>query len=1746
MVAALAATPAIAQEAPTDGLILHYDFEAGQVAGSTVNDLSSSDLDGQLANPASSELVEGRVAGTQAISLTGGAAGSETSSYITVPAGLFDGVDALTVSAWTKWDGGADWQWLYNLGKNADATVMMSPSFEWAQAQRTAVKPVNGNEERGVTGNGKLAANSWNLVTTTLDGDTISYYVNGVKVGSDAADIDIAATFSEGANSGFIGKPFWNSHPFFSGDIDEFRVYDRALSEAEIAEMAGVESLDANLALHYSFDEGTVDGATVDDLSPRGLDGKIVNVGESSIVEGRNSSTDALDLRGGQPSDTTAPYVEIPNGLFQNLNTATISTWVKWEGNQQFEWLYCIGRDGGAAAFLTPAFAGDNAVKTSIKPVTGGYNSEVGVSGAGPLPQNRWLNLTTTITGQAITFYINGVNVGSTTANINLAATMYAAGNSNSGFLGKPFWENAHPFFNGQIDDFRVYDVAMTDAQVATLVGGAPTMGNVHKNTFDLQTLAGTAPVLPPTVNADFSDGIVRPQAIAWETVAPSAYAQPGTFTVRGHVGGAEVTANITVVESRMVVDLAETTGNLHGGASGTLYGIYGDGVPSANVIDGMNLSTVSTKAQDGPQHPGADALEVAKQLADSSDGLTFIYMTDIYRGFPYQVTGETPAARWADYKAKITTQVQQVLELEEKYQDNIVFIPFNEPEGNMMSNGQWGVGGNPFGTPAEKAEFFAKWDEVYALIKGIMPSAKIAATNASALYEWNREFLEHSVANDTVPEWFTWHELDSPATIRTSVERYRGWEANAFEGTEYEGTELPINLNEYANNYHTGVPGEIVQWVSAIEDSKVDGNLAYWNIDGNISDTAVESNRGNGQWWLLNRYSNMTGKTVKITPPQPGVSYTLQGVATVDTEEKRAQLLFGGQNGATVVEFDGVNNDVFGNKVHALVREIPWTGQLGDSAEPDVIGEAIVDVNNGKVQFEFGTAGLPALDAGSAYEIVLTPGASAQVQTPVTRLWKAKYEAEDAAHMGGAYGVQGPEGGQTNTSGTYTSNRHAVRGFNTNADVKLNFAVDVPENGVYDLDVLANSLNTMESIQAQGPTNVFVTVDGGAEQEIYLSLGYKYIVWGQTSTTLQLTKGAHTISISTKSLNGTKSTVGEALIDRIDLSLRNPAATQAVYEAEHATVSGAAHAAYGVSAPSGSGGVSLKNGANTFWVYAPVEGERTFSVDVRGTGTAKVSVNGLDLFTDVASSLSAPVYLNGGINKVVITGTAGDLVVDRVRTSAGTGTLTSTVYEAENATLNGSAAVTSFSLASGGKAVTGIGGDPGNGNTLTFTNVQASEAGTYAVTIRYSNEEQSPASHYNPDPLARYADVSVNGAAPQRIWFPHSFHENNFWELTVPITLKAGANSLKFTSKELPNFDGETLASDVWPELLLRSKWAANIDRLSVTPYTASAPAADTTRPELTIDKPLGTHVTRPADVGVVKLTASDAGGLNRAAANLYDASNTTLLQALGSTPANTPIGSTTWTSEWALPTNLADGVYTIRASVTDVAGNSKTVTQKFTVDTTRPAVSIVAPAERRVTTPANVGAVKLQVSDANGLGRVAANLYNASNTTLLKALGSTPAATPIGANEWSGEWALPTNLNAGVYTIRVSATDAAGNSSTVTRQFTVDTVKPVVVVLKPTAGVEVKANKPGDVSLTALDAGGLQRIAVNLYNSSNTTLVKAVGSTPANSAIGSTAWVGKWALPTGLAKGTYVIRVSATDIAGNTQTVTQTLKVK
>ncbi|WP_217241134.1 RICIN domain-containing protein [Streptomyces sp. AC555_RSS877] len=856
-----------------------------------------------------------------------------------------------------------------------------------------------------------------------------------------------------------------------------------------------------------------------------------------------------------------------------------------------------------------------------------------------------------------------------------------------------------------------------------------------------------------------------------------------------------------------LTVDLGTTTGAFRGGASGVLYGLYGPDVPTNNLIEGMGVQTTNTKYQDGQQHPGSDALEIAEPFVDSGGGDVFIYMTDVYRA-------NYERASYSAYQATMKTQVEQAMA--SPHASHIVFVPYNEPDLNWFS----GMRTNA----TALANFNAEWRQTYNFIKGIWPQARLAGPNTSSYTSSSLSgFLSYCKANNCLPDVVTWHTLGSPADVRSTVDSYR-----AVETAAGITSPITVNLNEYAHRYHLTDPGQMVQWISAIEDEKIDGNLPYWNINGNLGDSAAAQNTPNAQWWLYNWYSSMSGNTVKVTSTENNAAYTLQGLASLDTAKKQARVILagGGTSGASDTVIKNIDPAVFGSTVHVSVFQDRYSGYLGAAATPTRLSDADVAVGSD------GSVTVPVtLDAMSAYQVIVSPGGTGSA-TASDSTWTATYEAENATLSGSGYNIN-TEGTTGKVDKFATSGTKDVGGLRTGSTTVISFPVDVPTTGDYDLSVFGNSY--AKDADVKGPTDVYARVDGGASTRIDLPVGFQWVVWGHGDATVHLTAGSHTITLATTGDNGAK-TNGDAIVDKIDLRYKDADVQgTTLYEAEQANLSDSGTATYTAQGQSGAGAVNLTSGKSaTFWVYSARDGYADLTARYRGTGQADLTVNGKAAVdqtlsgatTGAWSTSTNRVHLSGGINKVKVTGAGGTLSLDDLAVtpfSATSAVTTGNVvtYQAENGTLTGTAAVdTTYSQANGG-VVKGIG--DGTANSLTL-DVDAPSAGTYAMTMRYANAEELPSNHYNPDLYAEHADVSVNGGSPTRVNFASTLHWNQFQNHTVPVTLTKGANTVKFTASQLYNWDGTTIGvvysgggSDIGQPM--RSSSAPHLDQVSFAP---------------------------------------------------------------------------------------------------------------------------------------------------------------------------------------------------------------------------------------------------------------------------------------------------------------------------------------
>jgi hypothetical protein len=463
---------------------------------------------------------------------------------------------------------------------------------------------------------------------------------------------------------------------------------------------------------------------------------------------------------------------------------------------------------------------------------------------------------------------------------------------------------------------------------------------------------------------------------------------------------------------STITVDLATSTGALRYGATGFLYGLGDESIPSDTMLAALKPQVTAQKAPDGLQHPNGDALKIAPEFKRDGGRDIQIYMQDVYKNWPYDNAGIT------DYLAKVDTMTRKVVA--DPYRSSYVYVPFNEPDQIWYS-------GNLAGLEAD-------WRTVFQKIRSIDSTARIAGPNFSSYRSADlRGFLTYARDNGVLPDVMTWHELGN--------DFYTSWQDHYNDYRSIESSlgisARPITINEYGRSSgDLGVPGNLVQYVAKFEASKVDGCLAYWTTAGALNDLVTHNNQATGGWWLYKWYGELTGNTVAVTPPS--ASGSLQGVGALDSSRKQARLIFGGNNPApgtydTNVVVKGIPS-YLGTTVHATVWGVDNSG-LNASAGPYVVKEGDFTASGGQV-----TVPLTGLKGQSAYQVIVTPN------TDLSAAASSRYEAEYAA-LGGTAKIT--YGSNTGYSGTYF-----VEGYGASSTASTKFVVTVPSDGYYNLSL--------------------------------------------------------------------------------------------------------------------------------------------------------------------------------------------------------------------------------------------------------------------------------------------------------------------------------------------------------------------------------------------------------------------------------------------------------------------------------------------------------------------------------------------------------------------------------------------------------------------------------------------------------------------------------------------------------------------
>src|SRR3989344_2321566 len=325
----------------------------------------------------------------------------------------------------------------------------------------------NGTDwQTAATSGTALSLGSWQHVVCTYDGSDLRVYINGVETASQAlASIDI-----QGTGDPFeLGNDASGTYGDYEGIMDDFRYYTYARTEGEIrldhnagfaARFGGSPNQDVtrDLVGYWNFEEGA--GQTVSARTDQGNDGTL---GDDTTVEtddpawtavGAGLPANAFGVGGSALDFTTADIdeVKVPDSTSLNIigSAITLSMWLNGDdmstgGRVLTKGLYELRSLSGTTARLF--------LSTS----TGSTNHDVTFAWA----NNIWYHFVGVYDGAEMTVFINGTEIGtptSKTGNISsTAGTILQIGNG----ITSPF--------DGRIDDVRIYNRALSDAEIRYL-----------------------------------------------------------------------------------------------------------------------------------------------------------------------------------------------------------------------------------------------------------------------------------------------------------------------------------------------------------------------------------------------------------------------------------------------------------------------------------------------------------------------------------------------------------------------------------------------------------------------------------------------------------------------------------------------------------------------------------------------------------------------------------------------------------------------------------------------------------------------------------------------------------------------------------------------------------------------------------------------------------------------------------------------------------------------------------------------------------------------------------------------------------------------------------------------------------------------------------------------------------------------------------------------------------------------------
>ena len=338
---------------------------------------------------------------------------SGNGEYVDLPDGIVSGLHDFTISAWVNPSANSAWSRVFDFGTGTNDYMFLTLSAGGGPLRFAITTSGNGAEQQ-INGPGTLPLNTWSHVAVTLSGSTGTLYVNGQPVGTNS-NMTLNPAALGATNNNWIGRSQFSGDPFLAATVDDFQIYDHALSAADIATLASGQAGAGNVA-SYKFDEDS--GETALDSSGNGHNATIISPGNVSTPLWQPVPDGPITVPAGStnvPVTSTSGFKvgqKLAIGYGHTFETATVTA---------------VGTPGTQARLAAAASAGATSIKvTSTSNITAGDTirldigtrtenvtvASVGTSGAGgtgltltaPLKFDHASNLPFSDRGTGVTF----------------------------------------------------------------------------------------------------------------------------------------------------------------------------------------------------------------------------------------------------------------------------------------------------------------------------------------------------------------------------------------------------------------------------------------------------------------------------------------------------------------------------------------------------------------------------------------------------------------------------------------------------------------------------------------------------------------------------------------------------------------------------------------------------------------------------------------------------------------------------------------------------------------------------------------------------------------------------------------------------------------------------------------------------------------------------------------------------------------------------------------------------------------------------------------------------------------------------------------------------------------------------------------------------------------------------------------------------------------------------------------------